>query len=530
MAAAALKKCANIFTVNKLLVSIRMKSFRALGVNDIISNRLEKLGIVEPTEIQEKAIIKVSSGRNTIINAETGSGKTLCYLLPIVNKLINEPSLLDSPPHALILLPTVELCHQVAAVFKSIAEPDMYPSIVTRDSNLLVNRNYPVVMAMPSSLLSYNLDVLRHVRVVIADEADFLITSGGKDVWKLLNFFKYGKHLKKKSKYGSKFNQKSILRSDKRTDNKGIPDTTVSAQRQFLFVAATLPSRGKKASLNVLTKWLYEPEVVTTSIVHQTLPTLDMEYVRVTEDTKLKELLRVLNKLVCLEYENDTINAKKNSEILSGENLHSGNEKIECDKTSKNTDGNRKALRVLVFTNTAQQANKVFEFLSNSEDQLSIQQKSFIVNQNNSTQLNKGTLIDNYWQDKCAELHKDVAVEKRLDSLERFKSGELKVLVCTDIASRGLDIPDVSHVIQLDFASNAAYVLHRAGRTARAGAHGKVINFITTKDEDLARAIQACDDDPDTDYDSTFSRNRMFRRRIKRNVLPLADFIEYTSN
>lgn len=366
---------------------------------------------------------------------------------------------------------------QVAAVFKSIAEPDMFPSIVTRDSNLLINRNYPVVMAMPSSLLSYNLDVLKNVRVVITDEADFLTTSGGKDVWKLLNFFKYGKHLKKKSQYGSKFNQKSTPQRDRRIDNKEISDLDFSAHRQFVFVAATLPSRGKMASLNVLTKWLPQPEVVTTSIVHQRLPTLDMEYVRVTEDTKLPELMKVLNTLVDLKYENENIDARKDSEILRRENMEYGNERIECETTCTNSDANRKPLRVLVFTNTAQQANKVFEFLSNPEEQLSNQQQSFSVNQNDNPRLDKETLIDtrskSYWKDKCAELHKDVPVEKRLESLERFKSGELSVLVCTDLASRGLDIPDVSHVIQLDFASNAAYVLHRTGRTARAGAHGK---------------------------------------------------------
>lgn len=231
------------------------------------------------------------------------------------------------------------------------------------------------------------------------------------------------------------------------------------------------------ASLNVLTKWLPQPEVVTTSIVHQRLPTLDMEYVRVTEDTKLPELMKVLNTLVDLKYENENIDARKDSEILRRENMEYGNERIECETTCTNSDANRKPLRVLVFTNTAQQANKVFEFLSNPEEQLSNQQQSFSVNQNDNPRLDKETLIDtrskSYWKDKCAELHKDVPVEKRLESLERFKSGELSVLVCTDLASRGLDIPDVSHVIQLDFASNAAYVLHRTGRTARAGAHGK---------------------------------------------------------
>ena len=184
--------------------------------------------------------------------------------------------------------------------------------------------------------------------------------------------------------------------------------------------------------------------------------------------------------LASLEYKNENIDTRENLELLSEENLKNGNERMEWEKMNRNSGIPQKPLQVLVFTNTAQQANKAFQFLSNSAEQLPNQEQFSPVNQNNSSQLDKRTLIDISrkfnWKDKCAELHKDVPVEQRLESLERFKSGDLKVLVCTDIASRGLDILDVSHVIQLDFASNAAYVLHRAGRTARAGAHGKGID------------------------------------------------------
>ena len=70
-------------------------------------------------------------------------------------------------------------------------------------------------------------------------------------------------------------------------------------------------------------------------------------------------------------------------------------------------------------------------------------------------------------------IHKKLPLSQRTETLNKFKSAELKVVICTDLASRGLDIQDVSHVIQLDFAPNAAHVLHRTGRTARAGAAGR---------------------------------------------------------
>ena len=77
------------------------------------------------------------------------------------------------------------------------------------------------------------------------------------------------------------------------------------------------------------------------------------------------------------------------------------------------------------------------------------------------------------WPGKVGQIHKNILPAERIDTLKKFTSGELKVLICTDLASRGLDIPDVSHVIQLDFALSATQVLHRTGRTARAGASGK---------------------------------------------------------
>ena len=77
------------------------------------------------------------------------------------------------------------------------------------------------------------------------------------------------------------------------------------------------------------------------------------------------------------------------------------------------------------------------------------------------------------WRGRVGLIHKELSVNERMENLDKFKSGQLKVLICTDLGSRGLDIPDVTHVIQLDFAPNATAVLHKTGRTARAGSSGK---------------------------------------------------------
>ena len=73
--------------------------------------------------------------------------------------------------------------------------------------------------------------------------------------------------------------------------------------------------------------------------------------------------------------------------------------------------------------------------------------------------------IQDVWLGRVGRIHGDIPPSKRIETSRKFTSGELRVLICTDLASRGLDIPDVSHVIQLDFASNAVQVLHRTGRT-----------------------------------------------------------------
>lgn len=396
----------------------------------------------------------------------------------------------------------------------------MHPCIVHRDSKLLVASSYPVVMGMPSALLSYNLDTLHNASMVVTDEADFLTTSGGKDVWKLLNFFKHGKHLKKTCFIDSK--KPGVNHSN----DKEI-DTRFVAERQFVFVAATLPSRGKKASLNVLSKWIPSANVVTTSMVHQKLPSLDVKNVKVTEENKFPQLMSILNQLARevnnsfdkkaeFKYHNNQELHTKNSEpelLKEGFDIVPTNDNGEVKRRIKNKEvhisaGKASGLRVMVFTNTAQQASKAFQYLTLDENKTEDHElngnhttkmrhtgsRKYMKSKNDGSSdkhlnnhvgendfdsqgtysmMNKEISGRDNWKNNCAELHKDVPIQTRLESLEKFKRGELEVLICTDIASRGLDIPDVTHVIQVDFASNAATFLHRTGRTARAGSSGK---------------------------------------------------------
>ena len=270
---------------------------------------------------------------------------------------------------------------------------------------------------------------------------------------------------------------------------------------------------------------------MSTDLVHQILPTVDIFYVRVQEAEKLPALLRCLNSLAGLiKYPFAHVEKKSNekrdfkfeesvdfsSDISFGkdtfktEKMYLSNKKTEIldahkskfkDRALEESDfattffGNVswENLRVLVFVNSARAAEQAFNFLSDPgevEESNSISWKHGTKSDESSTTWQPEdngdgskkdalsyfvthTGSNDIWIGRVGMIHKKLPLSQRTETLNKFKSAELKVLICTDLASRGLDIQGVSHVIQLDFAPNAAHVLHRTGRTARAGASGR---------------------------------------------------------
>jgi len=441
---------------------------------------------------------------------------------------------------------------QVANVFQSLTDDTMHPCIVHRGSRLRVNPKYPIVLATPSTLFTYSLKTLNNVQVVVTDEADLVIASGGDDIWEILSFFKGVDSLKKQRKQQKHSARQKALQgridaTERGSDsivprsneirtkglnhsgkNVSIQADVLPSQRQFVFVAATLPSRGKKAVYNVLRRWLPEAEFVSTELVHHTVPTVDIFYVKVQEALKLPELLRCLNSFVgIIKYPLTGMGKKSSDEVMvgnegnvgasaNGSSDQDGNaemffakEKRDISATEKGhfVDGTREGkketflepvglinLRVLVFVNTPKAAERAFNFLSDTTEEgegdsipwehVSQHDKIITTWQTVQDEFDEdGTAAHEHvvthtgfkdmWLGRVGRIHGDIPPSERIETLRKFTSGEWRVLICTDLASRGLDIPDVSHVIQLDFASNAAQVLHRTGRTARAGASGK---------------------------------------------------------
>ena len=442
-----------------------------------------------------------------------------------------------------IVLIFLHLFIQVANVFQSLTDDTMHPCIVHRDSRLQINPKYPIVLATPSTLFTYSLKTFNNVQVVVTDEADLVITSGGDDIWEILSFFKgVDSHKKRWKQQKRSARQKALQgRSDAKEQgsdsvvpksneirtkdlnhsglNANFQADVSPSQRQFVFVAATLPSRGKKAVYNVLRGWLPDAEFVTTDLVHHTVPTVDIFYVKVEEALKLPELLRCLNSLVgIVKYPLTGMGNRSSDQVMvenegsvrdsaNGSSDQEGNPEMFLAKEKRDMERTREGkketflepvglinLRVLVFANTPKAAERAFNFLSDTteegEDDSTpwehVGQHDKIITTWQTVQgefdedgeavrehVVTHTGFKDMWLGRVERIHGDIPPSERIETLRKFTSGELRVLICTDLASRGLDIPDVSHVIQLDFASNAAQVLHRTGRTARAGASGK---------------------------------------------------------
>ena len=398
-------------------------------------------------------------------------------------------------------------------MFRTVAGPTLLTSVVHKDERLQLGTRKHVVIATPSSLLSYRSSVFETARVVVVDEADHMITSGGKDMWTILNSLKMRTIVR----------DASITEKHKKGIGSGFShsrDTGQGKERQFVFLAATLPARGRKAAFSVLRRWLPDTDLISSSLVHQPVPEVLISYVRVQEEQKLPALLRCLDCLV------DDLEI---NEISLGTEVSSDSSRLHQDDNERNKNvtaaGGRRGttcedyggsqsvlrrgngdcvssngvrrhcrspgeLRVLVFANSAKRAAEAFRLLNgvnggNGQPSLAASSRDARAH---------GHTSGGWWKGRCGQIHKDVPPPERLTALEKFRSRLLSVLICTDLAARGLDLPCVSHVIQLDFATNAAQVLHRTGRTARAGSSGTG-NFVGSNQRSLLiNVIWTCTD------------------------------------
>ncbi|MBX9952385.1 MAG: DEAD/DEAH box helicase [Candidatus Obscuribacterales bacterium] len=356
-----------------------MQKFAELGLSKPVLAALQDAGISEPTTIQRRTIGLILDGNNLLASAETGSGKTAAFGLPIV-ECLQEPG---DKPRALVLVPTRELALQVSSQFKLFSK-NLKLKVITlyggagMDQQLRSLRgNVDIIVATPGRLNDYlerKAVDLSNVEMLVLDEADRLLDLG-------------------------------FMPQVRRIISK------VNKERQTLMFSATLDDRiGRLAN-----EFSEDPVIVKVNTERVDAATVNQQFVHVTEFNKDALLLKLL--------------------------------------------GDFEAEAVLVFTRTKRKAGWVSDRLQDAK----------VV---------------------AEEIHGDLSQSQRERALKKFRTGEISVLVATDVAARGLDIPTISHVVNYDLPDTPEDYVHRIGRTGRAGKSGTAVSFISEEQRHLVRDIE----------------------------------------
>ena len=354
-------------------------SFKSLGLDSRLLQNVVDQGYLVSTPIQKKAIPAILEGRDVVGLAQTGTGKTAAFVLPLLHRLLSGPR---KQLRALIVGPTRELAEQTKDVllklgkglgFRSVA---IYGGVGQQPQIAGIRQGAEIAIACPGRLLDllgqgkFNLD---HVECLVLDEADRMFDMGFlPDIRKILQ--------------------------------------RLPPRRQTLLFSATMPDEIRRLAHDILR------DPATVQIAHS-MPasTVDHALYPVEQTQKSALLLDILGK--------------------TGEGS------------------------VLVFTRTKHRAKRL------------------------AMQLNAAG-------HSAASLQGNLSQRQRQNALDGFKSGEHRILVATDLAARGIDVRDITHVINFDMPATVDDYTHRIGRTGRAAKTGDAFTFLTPDDESSVRAVE----------------------------------------
>lgn len=350
--------------------------FSALGIAPALLDELTKLGFISPTPIQTQAIPIAISGKDVVGIAQTGTGKTLAFGIPIIQKII------QTNGKALVLLPTRELAIQVGDALKRISQnfnvktTVLIGGVSIRQQIQTMPRNVNVIIATPGRLidhLNHRTVRLDDVSMVALDEADLMLDMGfAPQIQKILN--------------------------------------ALTGKRQMMLFSATMP-----------------PEIMKIAAQHMQLP------IRIEVAPAGTPAASVTQEIFIIQ------SNAKNRLLEKLLEQHIGT--------------------TLVFTKTKHTAKRL-------------------------------TSVVRAMGHTVAEIHSNRSLPQRREALEGFKRGKYRVLIATDIASRGIDVKGISLVINYDLPVSPDDYVHRIGRTARAGAGGHAISFVTPNQRNLFRNIE----------------------------------------
>ncbi len=357
-------------------------SFEELGLSAPVLQAVTEKGYTTPTPIQEKAIPIVLMGRDILGCAQTGTGKTASFVLPMID-ILAEGRAKSRMPRSLILEPTRELAAQVAENFEIYGKYHklnmalLIGGVSFPDQERALEKGVDVLIATPGRLLDHferGGILLNDVKILVIDEADRMLDMGF------------------------------------------IPDVerivaTLPKIRQTLFFSATMPPEIKRLA----DRFLSNPKEVTVSPPASASTTVVQGLVVVQEDQKRDALLALI----------------KSQDVKNA----------------------------IVFCNRKRDVATLHTALKKHG-------------------INAGAL------------HGDMSQPARTETLERFKAGEIQILVASDVAARGLDVQDMSHVFNYDVPFSPEDYVHRIGRTGRAGKTGHSFTLATPSEGDLIEAIQ----------------------------------------
>ena len=357
-------------------------SFRSLGLDPSILKALDEMGFDRPTPIQRDSVPPALDGRDVLACAATGSGKTAAFLLPILQRLIEDPT--RGITRALILTPTRELAAQIVEHFELLARHTrlraaaVYGGVGMQPQIKAFREGVDLIVACPGRLLDHfqhDYARLNDLDVLVLDEVDRMLDMG--------------------------------FLPDVRRVLRHVPDD----YDQALFFSATLPKPIVKLAHDLL------DDPVTLSVERRSKPAEGVTQTLwpVREELKKQLLLEFFERRMLDE--------------------------------------------VLVFTRTKHRANRLADWLGK-----------------------RGIAAD--------RIHGNRSQAQRTKALEGFKKGSIQVLVATDIAARGIDVSELSHVVNFDVPNVPEDYIHRVGRTARAGATGDAFTLVTPADEGYIRSIE----------------------------------------
>ena len=353
--------------------------FSELGLTQDLLTAIEKHGYVEAAPIQEKTIPLTMAGKDVIGQAQTGTGKTAAFGLPILEMIDNE----NKDVQALVVSPTRELAIQTQdELFKLGRDKHVRVQAVFGGADIRrqingLNHGAHIVVGTPGRLIDHirrGTINLSHVKTLVLDEADEMLNMGFlEDI-------------------------ESIL--------KAVPD-----ERQTLLFSATMPPAIKRIGVQFMTN----PEHIQIAAKELTTDLVDQYYVRVRDFEKFDVLTRILD--------------VQQPELA-----------IMFGRTKRRVD-----------------------------------------------ELTRGLTLRGF---QAAGIHGDLTQQKRTQVLKQFKNREIKILVATDVAARGLDISGVTYVYNFDIPQDSESYVHRIGRTGRAGAHGNSVTFVSNSEMDYLKDIE----------------------------------------